>query len=467
MRKIRFAPVIFMVSLLLTTTSSAQGMDQQAGGVRGIEDQATAQGNDYQALSLEDCLALAHKYNPLLGASREKIRELVADYDAAQSKFFPLLVLGSYYQRLAPDRLPPGGSLPPGQQLFGLETLSSVTGKQIIFDGLKTYYSSRAAKIGIRAHRMEVQQTGDEVAFAVTEAFHRLIEAKENLKVAEETLQQRQDFARLTEAFFKAGKVTRLDSFRAQSQVSDAEQARVEAENGVRMAREILSRTLGLKEQVEVDIRGQLSEQFAPAGTVESLWQEALKNNPEIKSLDLGIEQSQASIKAARGGYFPEISLQGSGGVRHRNVGGTEPEWLFGVFMEYPFFEGGLTKAQVAKASSQKLQLLEKKRDFLNTLKVDLTTARTDQENSRQGVVTSRQTVATNEEAYASAQTLYRNGKAIGLDVLQAQVELTSSRFTFIKYAVAYEVARARIKQLVGSGVSKPYQQTDIGGQEK
>jgi outer membrane protein TolC len=465
MKKIRFASVIFMVSLLLTATSWAQGMDQQAGGVRGIKDQATAQGNDYQALSLEDCLALAHKYNPVLGASREKIRELVADYDAARSQFFPRLVLVSYYERLAPDRLSPGGPA-VGGPLFSLETLNSVTGKQIIFDGLRTYYSSRAAKIGIGAQKLEVQRTGDEVTFTVVEAFYRLIEAKENLKVAQEALLQRQDFARLTEAFFKAGKVTRLDSFRAQSQVSEAEQAKVEAGNAVCLAREILSRTLGLKEQVEVEIRGQLPQQFAPTGNIESLWQEALKNNPGIKSLDLGIEQSQASIKAARGRYFPEISLQGSAGVRHRNVGGTEPEWLFGVFMEYPFFEGGLTKAQVDKASSQKLQLLEKKRDFLNTLKVDLTSAWKDQENARQGVVTSRQTITTNEEAYASAQTLYRYGKAIGLDVLQAQVELTNSRFNFIKYAVAYEIAQARIKQVVGSGLSKSYQGSDIGGQK-
>ena len=159
------------------------------------------------------------------------------------------------------------------------------------------------------------------------------------------------------------------------------------------------------------------------------MWQEALKTNPEIKRLDLEIAQSQTLIKAARGNYFPEVSLQAGSDVRHRDLGGTKPEWIAGVFMEYPFFEGGLTKAQVAKASSQSLQLLEKKRDRLNGLKVDLTTAWKDQENARQGVVTTKQTVATNEEAYASAQTLYRYGKAIGLDVLQAQVDLTGSRF--------------------------------------
>ena len=134
-------------------------------------------------------------------------------------------------------------------------------------------------------------------------------------------------------------------------------------------------------------------------------------------------------------------------------------------FVEFPFFEGGLTKAQVAKASSQYLQSIEKKRNRLDSLKIDLTTAWRDQENARQGVLTTRQTVVTNEEAYASAQALYRNGKAIGLDVLQAQVDLTGSRFNSIKHAVAYEIARARIKQVIGFGLSESYQQSNMGGQ--
>ena len=135
--------------------------------------------------------------------------------------------------------------------------------------------------------------------------------------------------------------------------------------------------------------------------------------------------------------------------------------------MEYPFFEGGLTKAQVAKASSQYQQLLEKKRDRLDGLKVDLTSAWKDQENARHGVVTTKQTVATNEEAYASAQALYRYGKAIGLDVLQAQVDLTGSRFQLIRYAVAYEIGQARIKQIVGGEPSESNQPSKNRGQKQ
>jgi outer membrane protein len=423
---------------------------------------AAAQEKDYQTLSLEDCLSLARKYNPVLGASREKVQELVADYQAARSKFFPRLVLLSYYDRQPPNRFSPGGAL-TNQELFKREGYTSVAGKQIIFDGLKTYNNTQAAKIGTRAQKEEVQRTADEIAFTVTEAFYRLIEAKENLKVAQEALSQRQEFFKLTEAFYQAGKVTRLDNFRAQSQVSDAEQGKVEAENAARLAREILARTLGLKEQVQVDIKGKLPQEFAAAGEINSLWQEALKTNPEIKKLDLDIAQSRTLTKAARGSYFPEVSLQAGSDVRHRDLGGTKPEWIAGVFMEYPFFEGGLTKAQVAKASSQYQQLLEKKRDRLNGIKVDLTSAWKDQENSRQGVATTRQTVATNEEAYTSAQALYRHGKAIGLDVLQAQVDLTGSRFQLIRYAVAYEIGKARIQQIKGTGPFESDRQNQAG----
>jgi outer membrane protein len=332
---------------------------------------------------------------------------------------------------------------------------------------LKTYYNTQAAQTGMQSQKQEVQRTADELAFSVTQAFYQLIEAKENLQVAQEALQQRQEFGKLTEAFYQAGKVTNLDYVRAQSQVSEAQQAVVEARNAVRLAREILARTLGLKEQILVDIKGKLPQQFKPARDINSLWQEVLKSNPEIKKLDLDITQSQTLVKAAKGSYFPEVSLQAGGDYQHRDLGGTKPEWIAGVFMEFPFFEGGLTRAQVAKVSSQTRQLLEKKRDRLNGLKVDLTSAWKDWENARQGVATTKQTVATNEEAYASSQALYRVGKAIGLDVLQSQVDLTSSRFQLIRYAVAYEIGQARIKQITGAGPYEPAQQSANGGQKK
>ncbi len=46
------------------------------------------------------------------------------------------------------------------------------------------------------------------MAFEVPQAFYRLIEAKDDIKVAQDALSQHQEFLTLTEAFFKADKDT-------------------------------------------------------------------------------------------------------------------------------------------------------------------------------------------------------------------------------------------------------------------
>lgn len=438
-------PILFLCFLFVL--ASGAGADP---GERGIHHP------DYQSLSLEDCLALAKQYNPALGGAEEKIRELTAEYKAAQSQFFPQLALSAYYERIDPDRLPPGGaSAPPLADFNKDEAFTGLTARQLLFNGGRTYYTAKSARIGAEAQRQEALKTENQVAYEVTRAFYRLIAAKENIKVTGEVLKQRQDFLSLTEAFFKAGKITKLDLFRAKSQVSDARQTQIVAENALLLAREILARTMGLKEQAKVDIRGRLPEAFSPPSGIDSLWNNALKRNPEIKQLSLQIEQSEAIVKAAKGAYSPKLSLQGDIGTRHQDTAGTKEEWLAGIFLEFPLFDGGSRRAQVAAADSRLLQFLNYKRDKLNSLKIDLTTAWQDLENARNGVTDGLQALAANQEAYDSAQALYRNGKAIGLDVLQAQVDLTGSRFNLIRYKTDYEIARARIRQIVGAPLSE------------
>lgn len=411
---------------------------------------AETQENATGRFTLEECLTAARRNNPRVIAAKEKIAELTADYNAARSRFFPTLTVISYVNKLGPsDRLSGGG--PAAQNLYDRESLNSVMGKQILFDGFKTYFSTKAATIGKEAQKKEAERVLHDVEFSVAEAFYRLLEAEENKKVAHNALEQRRDFERLTNAFYTAGKVTRLDFFRAEAQVFEAEQAVIEAENAQQLARLILVKTMGIDSAAPITIAGTVPNEFPAVSDFNTLWQQARKTNPEIKKLDLDIELSTTLIKVAKSDYFPEISLQGDIGSRHRDIGGTKGEWTGGVFMEFPFFEGGLTRARVAKASSQNLQLVELKRNRIDEIRVELMDAVKGLENARHGVDTARQTLKANTEGYNSSVALYKYGKAIGLDVLQAQVELTRSQFYFISSAVAYEINNARIKQIVGA----------------
>ena len=211
---------------------------------------------------------------------------------------------------------------------------------------------------------------------------------------------------------------------------------------------------MGVDNPTPITISGDVPKVFPPVPDFNTLWQQAQETNPEIKRLDLDVEQSKTLVRAAKADYSPEISLQGNIGRRYWDRGGTEDEYMGGVFMEFPFFEGGLTRARVAKAASQNLQLTELKRNRIDELRVNLMDALNGLENARHGIDTARQMIKANTEGYSSSFTLYKYGKAIGLDVLQAQVELTKSQFYFINNTVAYEINLARIKQITGADLS-------------
>ena len=293
--------------------------------------------NDNHGLTLEECLISARSRNPIILAAREKVNELIADYNAARSRFFPRIAFSSYVTRLDPDRLSAGG--PSAQKLYSEESLYSLTGKQILFDGFKTYFSTKAADVGKAAQIKETEQVLHDVEFMVTEAFYRVLEADENIKVAQNALEQRRDFERLTNAFYNAGKITRLDFLRAQSQVFEAEQAIVEAENARQLAGVILTRVMGIDGATPITISGDVPEIFPSVSDFNILWQQAQETNSEIKRLDLDIEQSKILIKTAKSDYFPEISLQGNIGSRHRDTGGTEDEYMVGFLWKFLYLK--------------------------------------------------------------------------------------------------------------------------------
>ena len=67
----------------------------------------------YQALTLEDCLALARKENPVLAAFPGKDPGVGGGLPGGPVQFFPRLTLLSYYTRQPADRFVSGGQPHP------------------------------------------------------------------------------------------------------------------------------------------------------------------------------------------------------------------------------------------------------------------------------------------------------------------------------------------------------------------
>lgn len=426
------------------------------------------QKGEVKILTLKECLDFALKYNPTISLNRERIQEMIQDYNIARSGLFPTLSLHAYANWVDPGRLSPGGG-GTTTTLFGRENLALLTARQNIFDGLKTYYGMKGAKIGEESQREALRGTKEEAVSQVYQAYYRLLEAKETLGVAEESKKQREGFRDMAEALLKAGKVTKLDFLRSDSQVIDADQTIVQARNNIILAKKILKKTIGLRDEEEIDIPGE-TPKISPEPLDElALWEKVKEKNSDLKKINLDIERAKTNISFARADYFPVLSFQASYGYRNRDVGAVEQitvgkntfsrfvgataeEYSYGIFLDYAIFSGGLTRATVAKAKSALLQLEDSRKALLDQLRVDLNTALSQIQDALKGMESAKSSIGVNQEAYDATMAMYQAGKLTSLDILTAQISLINSKASYVNYYANYQTALAQLRKIMGEG---------------
>jgi outer membrane protein TolC len=400
-------------------------------------------------LTLDDCIAIALKQSPVLKGEKERLNQAEADYRMARSGLFPNISANAYLNRLNGNRLgPTSGST--STQLYEREDFAGLTAKQLLFNGGKTLYAYRSAQRAKEAAGLNLTVLEDEAVFLVTQAFFQVMEARELVGVAKETVTRQQDFERLTEAFFRAGKVTKLDVLKAQSQRMQAEKDLTSAQGLLRLAEVLLKQSMGIDIKDELGIKGKLPATVDEPPARDDAMREALEKNPDIKRLNTLISKAEEDIKAARGGYFPELALQGSYGYRDRDIGGGADEWTAGVVATWSVFDSGFTRAEVSKARARAQESRESLKSAEIKLQADIETALVTWKTAQADFQAASKLVDAEQEALKTAQVLYKAGKALVLDVLTAQADLAGSEDARVKALTSFAIAKANLDRLTG-----------------
>jgi outer membrane protein TolC len=396
-------------------------------------------------LSLDQCIGLAFENNPGLQIEREKITELENDYRIASAGRYPKVTASAFYTRTNRDRV---GVLPT--MAYTEESLGQVKLKQLLYDGGKTRYNGRAASKATDAQRDSAEATRLDTVYAVSQAYYRVLEARELLRVGENSRSQREAFFKLTDSYQKAGKATRIESLKAEAQLLDAERSLVQAREALLISSLILKKTIGIGVSALIDIADGLPEEFAEPGDEELMLAQMYENNPDLKKSEQLKDQAVLSIDAASGAYLPEISLQGSYGYRDRDVGGSGDEWLAGVFLEWPLFEGGLTRAQVGKARARFREVEWSGKAIRDQVQVDLRQALADIRTALASIRSSKRLVEAQDEAYKAIVEFYKRGKAAYIEVLTAETDVTQAKAAYVQAVGDYQSASARLDRVMG-----------------
>ena len=318
-------------------------------------------------LTLEESIRIALDRNLKLHSSAEGVAGSEFRRRAAMTDFFAKWT-GQYGYTWYNNPVTVGYSaitLNTDREVFNLGTTIS----QPLFAGGSILSNYRNEKLGVDISKTDVETVKRDIVLQVREGYFNILRAEKFLDVARQTVKQFSAQLEVTRAFFEVGIVPKNDVLQGEVRLANAKQGLVRAENDVVLAKSYFNSLL--RKEIEaplqvIDILG-----YSPFSLrFEDSLKEALEKRPEIKTLNLKIEQAKEGVKIAKSGFFPTINLFGNYSRLSDEpllVGGYRGErWTMQGIATITLGDWGKTaykvgesKVKVTQAEDSKVQLIE------------------------------------------------------------------------------------------------------------
>lgn len=294
--------------------------------------------NAAETLSWLDCIKEAQKNNPALISAEEGIKQSEASKKITASSLFPQVDSSVSFSRAKTS----GNT--------GNTYSYSLSGTQLLFDGLKTASNVQAALENLKAVQQAYRFTSAQVRFRLRTAFINLLRAQELIQVATNIVKIRRDNLALITLRYESGLEHRGAKLNSEANLAAAEFDRSQAQRSLEVAQRQLTKEMGRTDFIPMTAKGD----FTIDGAVKEKpsFENLAKSNPSLLQLIAQENAAGLGIKSAQANFYPQVSAQGGAGETGSHWPPEGDHWNAGVTMTLPLFEGGLRNAQVAQAKA-------------------------------------------------------------------------------------------------------------------
>ena len=326
----------------------------------------------------------------------------------------------------------------------------------------QTLYSFGRIEAGIRAAEVLRNQRREEIDDAALEAARNALVALYDLALEE----QRREVLRAERAsrerqvarardFLEVGAGTKLQLLQAEAALAGLRPREIAIDGNIERARTALNEALGRPALAAVAAApGLLDRTELPEPPPLAELIERGQKRPELQALAVEREALALQAQATRAELLPEITLNGSWGIRTiftSELANTQfAAWNAGVFLRWKLFDGLDARSRVRQIESQRRQNELRERSRAGVVAREIVGQHAAYRQARQAAVAAIDAVAQAEEALRVAEEEARWGAATELEVLEAQRTLTEARFQRIEAVHDALVALAELDRLAG-----------------
>jgi outer membrane protein len=325
---------------------------------------------------------------------------------------------------------------------------------QLITDFGHTTNLVASAKLQERAQHANEMATQEDIVLATDQAFYNALQAQALLRVAQQTVSTRQATQGQIKQLAQNKLRSTLDLSFADVNVSQAQLLQLDAANQANATMAALDEVLGLDHEAQYTLVDATEAAPPPPPDVEVLVQLALKQRPDLQSLDYNRQAQQKLSRAAADQKLPTISVLGTVGAAPVRPGTYfRSSWDGGVAanVNVPIFNGFLFSAQAKEASLRTNAAGEQTRVLRNQIVRDVHTAWLQANNAFSRIGVTAALLNQSNQSLALAQTRYQLGLSSIVELSQAQLQQTQADIGHTDAEYNYRVALAALNYQTGA----------------
>jgi outer membrane protein TolC len=329
---------------------------------------------------------------------------------------------------------------------------------QIVYNGGANVANFKQSQLNFKVAEQTLRATKLDVEFETKRLYYGVLLAYENLRIAQELVDQAQMHYENVKDKFNHGTASRFDLLQSKVHVAKLLPELAKARKAVKLMKEDLKKMLGVDMNDAIDVKDALTYTLVPLNEKQFL-KEAYLNKPEMVLKSLGVDISAWGIKMARSNGLAQINANLGYSYRSNDLGdmfnSRHNNWNAGVSVRMPIFDGFSTKAKVDEAKAKYAQAILSKENVSDQVVVDIKKSCLDLKESFSIIKSQRANIIEAKDALRIAEIGYDNGVDINLDVLDAQVSLGQVQQNLASAIYDYLMAEAYLKRTMGQGYSK------------
>jgi outer membrane protein len=399
-------------------------------------------------LTLADAEKIAIENHPQIQAAQYQANAAKAQVTQARSAYYPQVFGSLTGAKSETDSRVAAGSL--SNSIIFDRYANGITVGQLVTDFGRTHELVKSASLRAQAQQENVVTSRADVLVAVDQAYYAVLKSQALLKVAEETVKDRQmvsdQITELEKNKLKSG----LDVSFANVNLAQAQLLLIQAQNNLQASYADLSTALGYPDQKSFILSDE-SVPTAPPADITQLISQALQDRPELIGGRMSVDSAQSYATGERDLWFPTISTIAVAGltpVRETALGSRYAAAGFNV--NIPIFNGRQFNALHAEATAQAHAQEQYLRDLQSRVTRDVRKAWLDANSAFQRLGVTQQLLNQATQALDLAQQRYKLGLSSVIELSQAQLNMTQAEITQTSAKYDYAAAVSVLKFQTG-----------------